>query len=382
MKAQRGYSMIELLVAITLSILVTDAAVSLFLANKNTSSTTTAIAAVSDSGRYALNFIEQSVRTGGYMACNGINNLNQPPPTGGVQDFKQISVLPAGATPVQNSYQFAFGGYEAAATGQGSVVALSAMPVLADTTPGDWLLAGGGGLDALLTANTPAVPGVIKGTDVIVVRESLPQSRNMFTTALYTAGALNISVNNTASIAGITLPHAAVISNCGASAAFQLTGLLAGAPGTLNMGAGVPITFGNPVQVAPVVTQIYYIGRGRDTDGALYLWQDDAPGGSVELVPDVESMQVLYGVVPPPANPNVEPGVATAYVTADQVPDFNRVVSIKVALLVSSPPGTIAVRAPTAAPTYALLGTTVTAPIDARFRKVFDVTIAARNAAQ
>jgi hypothetical protein len=173
-----------------------------------------------------------------------------------------------------------------------------------------------------------------------------------------------------------------VISNCSASAAFQLTGVAAGAPGTLALGAGVPITFGNPVQVAPAVTQIYYIGRGRDTDGALYLWQDDNAAGSVELVPDVENMQVLYGIVPAPANPNVEPGIATAYVTADQVPDFNRVVSVKVALLIASPPGMKAVTTPTAAPTFAVLGTTVTAPVDTRFRKVFDVTVAARNAAQ
>ena len=40
----------------------------------------------------------------------------------------------------------------------------------------------------------------------------------------------------------------------------------------------------------------------------------------------------------------------------------------------------IAVKAPATAPTYNLLGTVVTAPIDTRARQEFEVTIAVRNA--
>lgn len=370
MKTQRGYSMIELMVAITLAIIVSDAAISLFMANKNTASTTGAIASVSDNGRFALSFVEQSVRSGGYMACDAINDLHGFPAPG-TTVFRQLNVMPAGATPVQNNYQFAFGGYEANNSGQGAVVPLATPPLAADTNAGDWL---GTGLDALLTANTAAVPGVIQGSDVLAVRETLPRTHNVYTTALYTAGTNTITVNDTSSLATVPLPHAAVISNCSFSAAFQLTGIAAGIPGTLTMGASVPINFDPSVSVTPVDTAIYYIGKGRDNDGALYVWHDDT-GVAIELVPDVENMQVLYGIAP------VTPNLATAYVTADQVPDFNRVISLKVALLVASPPGAAAVRVPTVAPVYALLGTTVTAPIDARLRKVFDVTIAARNAA-
>lgn len=373
MKQPRGYSMIELMVAITLAIVVTDAAVSLFIANKNTASTTGAIASVSDNGRFALNVIVQSVRSGGYMACDAINDLHSfyaPVPA----FFKQRNVMPAGATAVQNNYQFAFGGYEGAGSGQGGAVALAALPVAADTTSGDWLAAGGGGLDPLLIANSVLLPGVLRGSDVLVVRETLPQTRSMYSTALYTAGTNTITVNDTSSLVGITLPHAAVISNCSFSAAFQLTSITAGTPGTLTMGASLPINMDPYVAVTPVDTVIYYIGKGRDNDGALYAWHDDT-GVSIELVPDVENMQILYGIAP--ATPNL----ATAYVTADQVPDFNRVISVKVALLLVSPPGAAAVQIPAAAPTFALLGTTVTAPRDARLRKVFDIAITARNAA-
>ena len=83
-------------------------------------------------------------------------------------------------------------------------------------------------------------------------------------------------------------------------------------------------------------------------------------------------MQILYGIDPAGS------GVPTRYVTADNVADFDTVISIKVAVLAASPPG--AVQAPTAAPTFNLLGTTVAAPTDLRVRKVFDTTITLRNA--
>jgi len=377
MRTQRGYSMIEVMVAITLSVIVTQAAISVFGANKSTSKTTAAIAAVSDNGRFALSFIEQSVRSGGYMACDAINDLHALPPPGPAT-YRQLNVMPAGATPVQNAYQFAFGGYEAGGSGQGAAVALAAPPLAADTTAGDWLAAG---LDPLLTANTAAVPGVIKGSDVLVVRETLPQTTTLYTTAPYAPGTTLLSVNDTSSLATLALPHAAVLSNCSVSVAFQLSAVGAGTPGTLTMGAGTTIAFDPYAAVTPVDTAIFYIGKGRDNDGALYVWHDDT-GASTELVPDVENMQVLYGIAP------TTPNLVTQYVTADAVPlngsglpDFNRVISIKVAMLVASPPGAPAVRAPAVAPTYALLGTTVTAPLDTRMRKVFDITVAARNAA-
>jgi type IV pilus assembly protein PilW len=95
-----------------------------------------------------------------------------------------------------------------------------------------------------------------------------------------------------------------------------------------------------------------------------------------ELVPDVENMQVLYGVAP------TTPNQVTEYLTADQVVDFNQIVSVKLALLVASPPGVAAVQTATAATvqTFSLLNTTVTPPLDGRLRKEFDTTITVRSA--
>jgi hypothetical protein len=90
-----------------------------------------------------------------------------------------------------------------------------------------------------------------------------------------------------------------------------------------------------------------------------------------ELVPDIEAMQILYGLDATGAQN------ASQFVTADLVPDFGSVMSVQVAILAAGPPGSAAT--PPAAIRYNLLGTLVTAPRDNRARQVFEVTIAARN---
>jgi type IV pilus assembly protein PilW len=150
----------------------------------------------------------------------------------------------------------------------------------------------------------------------------------------------------------------------------------AGPPG--NATTALPVDFPSGALVYPLTTTVFYIGVGADGDSALRRL--DLTGGMVgatiftdsEVVDDVENMQVLYGVDTTGA------GAPTEYVTADQVPDFNSVVSLEIAVLVASPPGGQTV--PAAAPTFNLLGTTVTAPKDTRLRRVFEKTIGLRDA--
>jgi hypothetical protein len=140
---------------------------------------------------------------------------------------------------------------------------------------------------------------------------------------------------------------------------------------------GLPgVGFSAGAVVTPLTTTIYYIGTGSDGDSSLWRLEqlNGGPGFAPqpeELVPDVENMQVLYGV---DSNPPTQ--TATAYVTADQVGVLN-VVSIQVALLVASPPQTKPMPVP---PAFNLLGTAVTVPGDNRSRQVFYATINLRDA--
>jgi len=174
-----------------------------------------------------------------------------------------------------------------------------------------------------------------------------------------------------------------VISDCAKSAAMQISKVsgqgsnivishdVGGSPG--NYASVFPLSFEIGSQVTPVDTTVFYIGKGADGDGALFSY--DLNGTSAftagELVPDIEAMQVLYGL-----DTNGTQTVST-YVTADQVPDFNTVMSVKVAVLAASAPGS-AHFGQSVGP-YSLLGTMVTAPTDTRARQTFEITVGVRN---
>jgi type IV pilus assembly protein PilW len=278
-------------------------------------------------------------------------------------------ILNAGVTPLPYSFSEALGGFEAKNTGVGAAYAVAPPPVAADTSTADWI----SGLD-------PALTGLpIQNNDVLVVRSTLHNAQSVYVSAIVD-GASQFTVNTQGLLAN---GQVAVISDCSKGAVFQISGIApsganavvthnaGGTPG--NTSAAFPISFATGSQVTPVDTVVYYIGLGEDGDSALFSYDLNAGNAftASELVPDIEAMQILYGV-----DTNSTQTVSE-YVTADQVADFNTVMSVKVALLAASPPGSAK---SSVAATYTLLGTTVTAPIDTRERKVFEETIAVRNA--
>ncbi|MHB8816985.1 MAG: PilW family protein, partial [Steroidobacteraceae bacterium] len=64
-----GFSLVEFMVAITLALVVTAGVISVFVGSRSAFNATSGTAAVSDSGRFALIFLENAVRDTGNMAC-------------------------------------------------------------------------------------------------------------------------------------------------------------------------------------------------------------------------------------------------------------------------------------------------------------------------
>lgn len=363
MRHQRGLTLVELMIALVLSSIVVYAGISMFLASRGTASTTSAVGAVTDSGRVALDFISDSVRAGGAMQCNAINSSSTA--------LRLTSILNTNADPLLQKYTEAYDGFEAAGTGPlGGTATVASTPVSADPSGDDWSNFSDGALDAAL------VNRVVKGSDILAVRESLPASSPAYLTQAYSPGQNVLYVGNVQTLQPLQY---VVISDCTFATVFQIgtvnsvTNQIT-SDGPLDQGGGNLIQTFNPnAAINAVDLTAYFIAPGRDTDSALYSY-DEWTGQYEQLVPDVENMQVLYGIS------SSQSGQVTSYVTADQVPDFNQVVSVQVAVLVASPPGVRAVAQPQTAPSYNLLGTTVTAPIDERLRRVFVTTMAVENA--
>lgn len=359
MKRARGFSLIELMVAITLALIVTAGVISVFVGSRSAFEATSGTAALTDGGRFALNFISNSVRNAGYMSCTTARNV--------------IGILNAGATPLPFTFSQALGGYEAVNTGVNQAYNIAPTPVAADLNNGDWV----GGLDAALSALPNGSP--VQNNDVLVVRSTLKDAQSVYLTSNIAPGSSTFTVNAQGPLA---VGRLAVISDCATGIVFQITGVgppglnqpithaASGSPG--NNPASFQLNYSAGAQIAPVDTLVYYIAPGADQDSALWIADLNATGAftTAELVPDIEAMQILYGV------DTTNSQIVSDYVTANQVGDFNTVMSVKVALLAASAPGSAH---PTGAKTYNLLGVTVTAPNDTRSRQVFEETIAVRD---
>ncbi len=358
--------MVELMIAVTLGLLVTGAVISVFVGSRSAYQSTSGIAAATDAGRYAVDVIQETARGGGYMACNHTTTTSS---------FNDLNLL---VSPLAFDFRFGIEGYESVGTGVGGALVLPAAPA-ADGAVADWTP----NLDPTFNA---AVNKQVKGNDILVIRSSVPRVSTAYTTAAIAAGDSSFLVANGSTLQGSQL---AVLSDCTKSVTFQISGVAGGTPATVNIAGAtgapgnasvtLPYEFSAGALVTPVTTVVYYVGVGADGDSALKRLElvNGMPTGAQlftdeEVAPDIENMQVLYGIDTNGTQ------TASAYMTADQVADFTTVVSVKVAVLAASALG--ARKPPAAAQIYTVLGTSVTAPIDTRVRRVFEVDITARSA--
>ena len=354
--------MVELMVAITLGLLLTGAVISVFVGSRTAYQATAGVGDMSESGRFALNLIGESVRGAGNLACNSaMSATNQ-------------NVVPgAPVVTFLNNFGLGVQGFESNGTGNpAGAIAVPAVPVVGAAN--NWTP----NLDPAFVAAATVAAGVpaglgqpVQGSDVLVLRSSVSRVAPAYTTVDVAPNANTLTVTPLP----VAMNGYAAVADCTKSVIFQGAGGGAAGSTAVTLNAGLPgVGFATGAVVTPLTTTVYYIGIGADGDSSL--WRLEQPnngtafGAPEELVPDIENMQVLYGI------DTAGTQTASAYVTADQVGAIN-VVSIQVALLVASPPSTK--QLPAAAP-YNLLGNAATAPVDNRMRQVFYATMNLRDA--
>ena len=125
---------------------------------------------------------------------------------------------------------------------------------------------------------------------------------------------------------------------------------------------------GYKVHSSLIALNEYTIATGANGSNALFC------NGS-ELVSDVDSMQILYGVDTDIPTEEITYG-PNYYVPASSVTNMDLVTAVKIALLFRSPNPTSDV---TISKSYNLLGTTIPSFGDMRSRRVASVTINLRN---
>ena len=402
----RGMTLVEIMIAITISLILLAGILTILVSSKATYNTQDALSRLQENGRYALKVITERVRNAGFTGCS----------TG---ELGSVTNMLNSANTNPFNYLVPIEGYEANGTGLNQIHDEDVVNPAVSIDANNWTATGGG-----TTANLPAdllANGVIDETDVLVVRGSADNSvkidRNNDSSQLFIdASDVGVCPDGSEEINGICAGDILIATDCTKSRIFQATNATTAGGGACNNapcanlvhsgagttpggtpinpgnaaptswgGAGAPESekFGPGAEILKMVSTSFFIGQGANGSPALFIKENgDNP---IELIDNVENLQVLYGEDTGVATPVIAgslPTTATRYVTAAQVGGWDRVVSVRVSLLLRTA-AQVGLQIDT--DQYRMTGNTnassvrIDPPDDLRLRRVYSTTIKLRN---
>lgn len=328
----RGLTLIEVLVALALGLVLIAGATNLFIGSSQTFRVNESLSRMQEEARFALNRMQADVRGAGYRSCS-------PDVTNRV-DSGAGTLLTAALTglPVL--------GWDYNSTGPGDSFSINAI----ETGPANqWGTNNGFGLPAPIAGN------VVDGTDVLVVNRVVRlDSRFTGTNDAGSPAGRPVAPSHTAAQGAVILVSD---GNCNNASIARRTNSAAGSiafGAAGNVGPGIGFQTTPQSEIFQFQSRAYFIGADADGVPGLYkrrLDGEDGTDAAQELVRGVESMQVLYGIAD-----SADSVVAAEYLSADDVDDWDDVVSVRIAMLMRSGNE---VGADTNARIYNLLGTRI-----------------------
>lgn len=345
-KTQRGFSLVELMVAMTIGLIVLGGVAYLYMESRQSFRGTDNLSRMQESARYALETMAREIRMAGYRGCASS--------AGTFHNTLNLS------TETAYNFELPINGYDASGTGWSP-----ALP--ADT----------GGLSGL---------GIAAGTDAIILRSAAGAGAAVVQEPGKTSADVKVATPNDLQIGEIVM-----VANCKTASVLQITSLNvvgAGQNVVHNTGTGGPP--GNATtdlgekysdsggEMIKMQSKTYFIRESKNSTPAnkrYSLWQYDnyKPSGGdnpAELAGGVENMQILYGV------DATGDGVVETYVKAGAVANWQQVAAVRISLLVVGDDNIA-----TSAQQYTYDGAAVTAT-DRRLRQVFTTTVSVRNRTQ
>ncbi len=375
-RAAWGLSLIELLIAMVLGLTLAAGVVQMYASSSATERSQDARLRIQENGRFALNFLANEIRMAGYLGCLGSMEGNSANDT---------LNHPAGST-----LQPGFGvqGWEAAGTAPGDVANSDINAATIASTGTEWTG------NQFAGFNIPTVQAV-PNSDILRLWGGIGNASII--TNIDNSGTDPIITTTTD--AGVAVNDFLIVSDCEQADFVQACTVVdAGVTTTVTLSTGCAMgneadafvtsvastTTGDTAELIRLQGTLFYVGK-RDNDASnpptLFRAQLDTDGtiaAPEELIEGVESMQLLYGV-------NTDQDVRAtvdAWVTADNVFDWDEIIAIRVNLLMVAVEGST-VPQPQA---YTFNGTAYDGtdgnlPGDTRVRRVFQTTVSLRNRA-
>lgn len=320
----KGFSLIELMVAMVIGIILMGGVMELYVSNKMAYMTSEAMSRLQENARYALFTLQKDIRMAGYSDCSPsvVNHLN-----------------PAGTNYSDSLFNIdqAVGGWEFNTTGPGDSYTIS------DLSPtgislGSWADAGGAALPLSLQDL------VVPGTDVITIKSlgtedivSVSTANDVNTTTISTISASSLPVG-TILLATQDCNGADLFQKRNAANSADLT--KGNVVSTDNPGNLMPsftgsrewsADYGSSAKIFAFESTVYYIGLDNAGIPSLYRASFNNPLNITreKLVDGVENMQVLYGEdTDAPTD-----GIANIYRTINTVVDPENLSSVRISVL-------------------------------------------------
>ena len=328
---QSGVTLVELMIAVALSAFLLLGLIQVFSASRLAYQTTTGLARVQEGSRFAADFLQRDIRMAGHMGCSNDRARSGRAPRGFLDSFflsnANRDALNYAAAPFPLRFDVPIQGYEAAGTGRGGAVNVSA-------PSGAWTPA----LDAALTGSAGLNPAPRPGSDILVLRlftgDAAPLAVDIKEVpdpgrATSAPGTVTIDA---ASNAFIESGRYYGLASCESVAVFQARS--AGTAGAFSISAGgsnlatrfalgaeagglqaSEFTAGT-TQLFRAESYVYYVGlRGADGMPSLFRarFTNGIWGASEELVEGVDTLQLMYG------RDTDGNGSVDGYVRADEV---------------------------------------------------------------
>lgn len=365
-----GFTLIELMVAIAISVILLNGVIQMFVSSKQAYRTADGLGRMQENARYAMETLAFDLRQAGFSPCRktnyNFNLLNDK--TEGFDTNAPLFGFEAGGTfdtsfpPVGTATGTRIAGADGIRIIRGGDDLVSVAKVPASQ----------GGASPAATLFLSDLSNLVPG-EIIIVCDDVKSA--------------TVQVTNTNS-ANVTVVHNTGGSVSPGNCSNTLTDACGGDPTGLKSD---DLNFGEGAQVVNFKSLIYYIGPSlsNDTPGrnipntnSLYRREQGVDpftgnytfGAAQELVEGIETMQLVYGEANSPT------GEAVKYVPASDVTNFANVVSIRVGLLLHTPEEI----SPTVDDkTYNVVGTIMNSPADfpadRRQRYLFTETIHVRN---
>lgn len=312
--ASRGFSLVELMVAITIGLILLAGVSSVMVSTKRTYNTQDSLGRLQENARIAMVILERALRNAGYMGCNisKTNVTNVLDPSGaGYSDFNySLGTLLEGSD-------------------------------------------NGGNFQPSGTTISAALGSVVPrpNTDLFIIRGAEADTSFSITAK---------SPSQSASLAIAATPdikdgEILILSDCSSTDIFQATSDGKSGSLTHNSGAGDPgndpnlaqgnsvklsKSYGDDAKLMKFGSTIYYIGTGTSGEPALFrrtLGVDSSGNttfNSEELVEGIENLQVLYGEdTDGDGIPDPKSGETYPYRKAGDVTDWGKVIAVRFGII-------------------------------------------------